>query len=53
MLWMLAREILVLKGKVDRGERGTWFKLDGKVRSHPIDLRVVLKGAVMTFVICA
>lgn len=34
MLWMLAREILVLKGKVDRGERGTSFKLDSKVRSR-------------------
>jgi len=31
MLWMLAREVLVLKGKVDRNERGSHFKLDNKV----------------------
>ena len=31
MLWMLAREVLVLRGRVSRAERGTYFLLDGKV----------------------
>jgi small subunit ribosomal protein SAe len=31
MLWMLAREVLVLRGRVARSERGTYFTMEGKV----------------------
>jgi len=31
MLWMLAREVLVLRGRVSRAERGCHFMLDNKV----------------------